>query len=397
MAVGRVKQAVILAGGQGTRLRPLTDDRPKPMVLVNGTPFIDRLMAQLAKAGIEDVVVLTGYEGEVLAAHIGDGSRWGLRASAIHAPEEDETGTRIRKAIPALQERFLLLYSDNYCPISIPNLVAFHEAHGKSATVTVYANRDKRSKDNMLRGAGGEILVYDKSRARSGLNCLDIGYFVLDRSAVLEIPIENVSLERAMFPTWIERDALMGFWTEHRYASLGELSRIGETERYFSDRKVVLLDRDGVINKKAPKARYVTRWEEFEFLPGALETLASLTKEGCELYVISNQAGIARGEVTAHAVEGIHRRMINEIEAAGGKVGGLYLCPHGWDEGCFCRKPSPGMLFQAAREHHFDLTRAVFVGDDPRDKQAGDTAECTTVLVDPEVGVAGAVRTPLFA
>jgi len=99
------------------------------------------------------------------------------------------------------------------------------------------------------------------------------------------------------------------------------------------------------------------------------------------VWVGSNQAGIARGAMTEADLLDIHRRMVRETVQAGGRIDVIYYCPHNWDEGCECRKPRPGMLFQAQRDLNLDLSRTPFVGDDERDAQAADAAGCPSVLV----------------
>ncbi|MGH9286168.1 MAG: HAD-IIIA family hydrolase, partial [Acidimicrobiales bacterium] len=111
-------------------------------------------------------------------------------------------------------------------------------------------------------------------------------------------------------------------------------------------------------------------------LPGALEALRLLAGAGYRVLVVSNQAGIARGEMTEADLAGVTAHMVAEAEAAGGRIDAVYHCPHGWDDGCACRKPAPGMLLAAQRDHHLDLTRALFAGDDDRDAQAAAAAGC---------------------
>ncbi|MCK4490980.1 MAG: HAD-IIIA family hydrolase, partial [Candidatus Altiarchaeales archaeon] len=124
--------------------------------------------------------------------------------------------------------------------------------------------------------------------------------------------------------------------------------------------------------------------KEFEFLPGAIEAIKLLTENHYDIYIITNQAGIARGMMTEQDLQEIHKKIDEQLEKHHAKINGIYYCPHGWDEGCECRKPNPGMFFQAAREHHLDLTTAIFIGDDERDHQAGEAAGCKTILVTPE-------------
>lgn len=154
-------------------------------------------------------------------------------------------------------------------------------------------------------------------------------------------------------------------------------------ERYIQQEKVVLLDRDGVINQKAPEGDYIKNWAEFEFLPGAVKALALLTANGYDIHIITNQRGISRGLMSTSDLDEIHRKMKAELEKQAAKIDGIYVCPHGKEDGCGCRKPKPGLLLQAASDYDFNLTKAVFIGDSLSDLQAGDAAGCKTVLVEP--------------
>ncbi len=144
--------------------------------------------------------------------------------------------------------------------------------------------------------------------------------------------------------------------------------------------KAVFLDRDGVINVSLD-GDYVKSWDEFEFLPKAKEAIKALTDTGWDIIVVSNQAGISRGIMSAQAVEEINYRMVNELEHCGGKVRAVYYCPHRPDENCGCRKPKPGMLLQAGCELGINLSQSYLIGDSITDIQAGAQVGCTTILV----------------
>jgi D-glycero-D-manno-heptose 1,7-bisphosphate phosphatase len=143
----------------------------------------------------------------------------------------------------------------------------------------------------------------------------------------------------------------------------------------------VILDRDGVLNKKPPRGEYVRDWSEFEWLPGALEALQLLKQANYRVVIVSNQAGIGRGVMSETDLLQIHDRMRADASAAGGRIDEIYHCPHHWKDDCECRKPKPGMLFQAQRDLNLDLSRTVFVGDDERDGEAADQAGCPFVKV----------------
>ncbi|MBI5122576.1 HAD family hydrolase [Candidatus Roizmanbacteria bacterium] len=162
------------------------------------------------------------------------------------------------------------------------------------------------------------------------------------------------------------------------------------------DQKIIFLDRDGVINKKPPKAQYVTTWREFVFLPGAIEGLQFLTKMGYDIFIITNQPGIARGMMTEKDLQEINEQFLERCKKEGVIIKKIYYCPHGWDEGCLCRKPQPGMLLQASKEFNFDITKTLFIGDDIRDKEAGDAAHCKTLLVEPDGNLLKILQSFLF-
>ncbi len=143
---------------------------------------------------------------------------------------------------------------------------------------------------------------------------------------------------------------------------------------------VIFLDRDGVINRDSPD--YIKSWEEFEFLPGSLEALAALTRAGYHLIVITNQSIVGRGMVPLPVLEDMFHRMRRAVEAAGGKIFDLYYCPHHPDDQCDCRKPEPGMIFQAKTAHGIDLPCTVMIGDNIKDVLCGQNAGCgATILV----------------
>lgn len=141
----------------------------------------------------------------------------------------------------------------------------------------------------------------------------------------------------------------------------------------------IFLDRDGVINVN--RTDHVKSWDEFVFIPGALKAIQRLTLTGLPIFVVTNQAIVNRGKVTAGIIEDIHCRMIAQIKQAGGDITKVYYCPHDSHEACDCRKPAPGMLKQAAVEFGIDLTRSYIIGDAWTDLQAGLAVGARSILV----------------
>ncbi len=372
----RPRQAVILAGGRGTRMQPITLDRPKPMVPVLGRPFLEYQVEQLRAEGFERIVLLLGYLPQVVIDHFGDGSRFGVEIVYSVTGPDDLTASRVANARHLLDPCFLLLYCDNYLPFRMDRLWSRFSAAGKPAMITVYANDDGLSRDNVVVEPDGTVAVFDRSRTAPNLKGVELSYAVITDLALEHLPAEDMLFEEAIYVPLAAERRLAANVTGHRYYSCGSLNRLPVTERFLARQKTVLVDRDGVLNRKAPRAHYVRNWAEWEWLPGAREALALLTGAGYRIILVSNQAGIARGAMTENDLAALHERMKQDVEAAGGRIDAIYHCPHDWDEGCACRKPSPGMLFAAQRDFDLDLTRTPFIGDDDRDGIAADAAEC---------------------
>ena len=142
--------------------------------------------------------------------------------------------------------------------------------------------------------------------------------------------------------------------------------------------RAAFLDRDGVINRKAPGDGYVTCWEEMDLLPRVAEAVSLLNKAQFKVIVVSNQRCVAKGLVTTAEVDAIHRRLCTELAAVGAIIDGVYYCPHEIQPPCDCRKPEPGMLLSAARHHQLDLAASWMIGDSEVDVAAGRRAGCKT-------------------
>jgi len=134
--------------------------------------------------------------------------------------------------------------------------------------------------------------------------------------------------------------------------------------------RLVFVDRDGVINED-PIGDYVTQWEEFRFIPGALEGLRRLAHGGFGIVIVSNQAGIGDGVFTKRALRVVTKKMLRELRKSGVKVRGVYYCVHGKNANCSCRKPKVGLFHQAARDLRFRPRETFFIGDKLSDMQAG--------------------------
>lgn len=150
---------------------------------------------------------------------------------------------------------------------------------------------------------------------------------------------------------------------------------------FLSRTPSLFLDRDGVINTRTP-GDYVKNRAEFVFENGALEALALLAGMFPRIVVVTNQAGVGRGLMTEADLLDVHQFMLEKTVAAGGRIDRAYFCPHRSDAGCDCRKPAPGMAFQAKNDFpEIDFSRSIIVGDSASDMVFGQRLGMTTVLL----------------
>lgn len=142
--------------------------------------------------------------------------------------------------------------------------------------------------------------------------------------------------------------------------------------------RAILLDRDGTL---MIDTGYPKHPDEVRLLPNALTAMRRLRDAGYRLILVSNQSGIGRGLVTPEQARAVHERLVERLAEHGLELDASYYCPHAPEDDCECRKPAPGMLLRAAREHGLDLARSFMVGDKPGDVEAGRRAGCRGLLI----------------
>ena len=379
-------QTIILAGGRGTRLGQITESIPKPMVRFHDVPFLEYILRFLQEQGCRHFLLLLGYKAENIIEYFGDGSSLGCNIQYHVSDTDNETGRRLQLAVQEglIEDEFLLMYCDNYCPISVEDAAIQWRQSGLLAQFTVYQNTDGYTKSN-LRVEQNIVTLYDKSRTTPNLHGVEIGFLFAKKSVLQYLSShDNPSLEKTVFPALIAQGQLGAYLTEHRYYSVGNIERLALTEQFLRQMPTIFLDRDGVLNTRPPQGCYTTSWNNWHWEEGAIEAITLLSKAGYRLLLVTNQAGVARGYMTIDDVEDIHAHMLADIETHGGKIEKIYYCPHGWDEGCRCRKPDIGMFLQAQRDFHLDLSKTIFIGDDERDGMAANNANCGFYRVNAE-------------
>ena len=375
--MNKPSQVVILCGGLGTRLRPHTEYLPKPMIQCNGKPFLLYLLQQMSNQGLRNFVLLTGYLGKNIEIFFGDGSQWGWNIRYSKGLIDWDTGKRIWEARFQLDKNFILLYSDNFVPFSLDKVFALHEKNQTSLTLTV----SPKFPGNVSLDKSGVVKKYDNNRSEQILDFVEIGYMIVEKNKILEFYESQDCSFSSVIEKMVSLSEVSALVQHDNYHSISDPKRWKIAEKYLDFKKIILVDRDGVINKKAKRGEYISNWSQFKWISDTRFAMKILAQKGFKFIVISNQAGIARGMVDLNELENIHINMKNELLNDGIEILDIYVCPHHWNEDCFCRKPSPGMLFEASKDWLLRLDETLFIGDDHRDCKASYSAGCKSILV----------------
>ncbi len=232
-------QAVILAGGLGTRLGSLTRKIPKPMVPVAGVPYLEHPLRLLARQSIRDVVLLTGYLGDRIENYFGGGGRLGLRIRYSRERQPLGTGGALREAIGLLDESFLLLYGDSLLPIEYAALGSRLQDSAALGAIMVYrdAAGETGVRPNVALDRDGLVARYDKAAADPALEFVEAGVSCFRRDVLGLLPGAGpASLEQSLFPRLVERRRLAALPTLQRFYDIGTPERLRTIEEYLGAR-----------------------------------------------------------------------------------------------------------------------------------------------------------------
>lgn len=232
-------QAVILAGGLGIRLRPLTYRVPKSMVPILDKPYLYYQLEFLSKQGIPDILILTGYLGNQIEEYFKDGSYLGLRIRYCREREPVGTGGALRNAWSLLEEKFFIIYGDSFLPINYSIVEDEFLKSGKEALVVVYDNRNKEIgvQCNITINSSSLVTNYSKKKPYPELRYIDAGVLTLKKEVLKHISKNKrvVSFEEEIFPVLIQKRKLIAYITRQRFYDIGTQERMKQFEEFLKN------------------------------------------------------------------------------------------------------------------------------------------------------------------
>jgi D-glycero-D-manno-heptose 1,7-bisphosphate phosphatase len=392
------EQCVMLIGGLGTRLGTLTAAAPKPLLDVGGRPFLDYLLREAARFGFRRILLLAGWRDEQVAAYLeasGVARGLGLEIDVAVEPEPAGTGGALWLARDELDEWFYLINGDSWFDFNWLSLLTVDGAAAATATMALRNTKDP-GRYGTVETNGSLVRRFRERPDAVGPSQVNAGVYLVSRCIVDQLSA-RCSLERDVFAKLAEVGQLRAAAYQGRFIDIGvpeDFDRAQGLVPTWSTRPAVFLDRDGTINEDTG---YVHSPNGFRWLPGAASAVRRLNDAGYYVFVVTNQAGVARGFYDEAQVVALHAWMQAELRAAGAHIDDIRYCPH-HPEGVVqayrgrhaWRKPSPGMLLDLIEAWPVDVSRSVMIGDQPSDIEAGRAAGVRPILVGAG-GLVGAV------
>jgi D-glycero-D-manno-heptose 1,7-bisphosphate phosphatase len=401
-------KTVIMAGGRGTRIAEIAGHIPKPMISLWGKPVLEYQIDCLKRCGLTDIIIVTGHLGSIIRDYFGDGGNFGCRIDYFHEEEPLGTAGALFHILPALSEDFLLLNGDTVFDFDFSRFIRFHREKKAAATIAVHPNSHPFDSALITPDPSGRIISwlnkeeprrYCKNLVNSGIHLLNrelSGLGAKNSSG----PSGKVDLDREILKPLAASGRIYAYKTPEYIKDMGTPERYAEVKNDIESglvraknlslpQKAVFLDRDGTLNKIKG---FIKKAEDLELLPGAAEAVRGINSSGYLAIVITNQPVIARGEASLEDLEEIHNKLETDLGREGAYLDDIFFCPHHPDKGfpgerpeyktvCECRKPKPGLFFQAAEKYHIDLSRSYMAGDDRKDVEAALAAGCRPVFI----------------
>lgn len=399
-------QAVILAGGEGRRLKSVTGDIPKPLVPIAGRPLLDHQLTTLRENGVGDVLLLVGYGAAAIRDCIRSGERWGLSVRYREDGMPRGTAGAVMAALDQLDGEFLVVYGDTIFDIDLERMMRAHRSAVADATLLVHPNDHPFDSDLVEVDKSGKVVAfhpYPHTTARDLQNLINAGMYVLNRRLLqgLEGMPERPDFGRHVFPALLKKSApVFGYRSPEYIKDAGTPDRRARIEKDILAGRVagkslrkpcpaVFLDRDGTINEEGNPLRQP---EDLTLLPGAARAVAQLNQHVYRTVVVTNQAIVAKGECDEATLAAVHQRLDALLGQEAAYLDALYFCPHIPDIGfpgerrelkidCDCRKPKIGMIKNAAVDLNIDLAHSWVVGDSTTDVLFAAQAGCRSILV----------------
>ncbi|MGB0883946.1 MAG: HAD-IIIA family hydrolase [Flavobacteriales bacterium] len=380
-------EAIILAGGLGTRLRSKVKALPKSMAPINNIPFLAYQLGYLSRFGIKKVYLAVGYLSETIVDYFGNQFK---DISLIYVHEDQPLGTGgaiVQSLKQTVTNQVLICNGDTMFDVDLNQYYNAFEQAGADFYMALkpMENFDRYGIVNI--NSEGKIIGFEeKKQTKKGL--INGGLYLIDKSKLLTLDWPKAfSFESGFLETKYNSMSFGSFVSEGYFLDIGVPSDYEKAQQEFKTYEfdvydtswTLFLDRDGVINVRNVDG-YITSIDDFQFIDGAKEAIARFSNTFGNIIIVTNQQCVGKGILQENALENIHKHMIYEIEKAGGRIDRVYFAPQLASEQSKYRKPNSGM----ADFPEIVFEKSIIVGDSISDMQFGQNKTMKTVFISPE-------------
>jgi mannose-1-phosphate guanylyltransferase/phosphomannomutase len=378
-------KAIIIAGGLGTRLKEITGNKPKLLIDLCDKTLLDYQIDCLVDCGISKIIIVGGNDCDQIASFVRNNYSSNL-VTVIKDYETQGTANAIRIGLKESQDDSIVLYGDLLFDLDFSKFIKFHHSVKSYITSLVHLSDHPSDSDLVDFHVSLQLKgIYPKGIHRnSNLKYSLAGIYLISKSVIPLIDdFKSGNFESEILTYFLKNFPKNTFVYQNRFFC----KDIGTPERYHKAlnfleyetfggfhkvSRAIFLDRDGTIIKNIP---YLNDFSKIVFLDKSLQGLLLLKNMGFMIFIVTNQPGIARGDVLTSELNEIHENLIRTLINFGIIINGIYYCPHHPDSGfqgeisalkfrCQCRKPSIGMIKEITSDFNINLLKSYVVGDD---------------------------------
>ena len=385
-----VKQCIILAGGQGSRLGNLTKKCPKPLVKIEGKPFLFYLINNLKLQGFSEFIILTHYLNKNFVNYFRE-NFLDTDIKIIKEKEKLGTGGSIRNAYKFLDNEFLVLNGDTLFDINLRDLIFFARKAKAKSFIALIKSRNHKEKYSYSLNLDGRVESYKKEK--KSIKYVSGGVYYFKKNSIQSFPKKQLDLDQDVLLKFFKNKSLYAKFYKNSFIDIGSVKYFKKSQNYIPNiinKSVCFLDRDGVLNYDYG---YVATKSRFKWKKNVIEAIKFLNKHNYYVIVVTNQAGIGKGFYSERKLLKLHYWINERVYKAGGYISKFYYSPFyknsavkKYRQESNLRKPKPGMLIKAFKEFKFFKKKNTFlIGDNITDIEAGKNFNIDSYFVEDDL------------
>ena len=370
----KVENIVILVGGRGSRLGSLTLKTPKPLIKINGKPFLDHLICKLIKYNFKNIFLLCSYKKKIFFDKYHNKYFHNSKIICIDEGKQKGTGGALYKLKNKIKSHFILINGDTFFDIDYNFL---KKTNISKKNIFMCLTNIKKTHNNLLMN---KLLLKKKeiNISNKKTNLANGGIYLINKRILNKTKSQYMSFENNILKNEIENRKVIGKYFNDFFIDIGSLRKLRDIKKNFKQIKnnCFFLDRDGVINKENG---YIKDYKDFIFLRGVHEGIKYLNNKKFIVIIITNQAAVGRGIISEEKLNMIHNKMINNLHRKNAYIDDIYYAPYfknskiqKYKKNKYDRKPNIGMFLKAIKKWNIDTSSSYFIGDKVTDKMASD-------------------------